>query len=200
MTVSAQNPQISLVCLPIFEASGPRVMTAFGANFCAGVNVIDVQRSNVREAAAFALSSETGDQLKFLAPVVRVLRGAVSIPPRLLAVRVAELCAALRAALATVSGAAPPSLKVTGLAAIFARPVFDPIGVHQGDSAAMLAGDFDFGASHAESLSKFACAANPGYFEIACKRIEEAWKQPRLFEEPKRKPEPAPNLFDGAAQ
>jgi site-specific DNA-methyltransferase (adenine-specific) len=41
---------------------------------------------------------------------------------------------------------------------------------------------------------------DPGYFDIACKRIEEAWKQPRLFEEPKRKPQPAPNLFDGAAQ
>ena len=40
---------------------------------------------------------------------------------------------------------------------------------------------------------------DPGYFDIACKRIEEAWKQPRLFEEPKRKPQPAPNLFDGAA-
>jgi site-specific DNA-methyltransferase (adenine-specific) len=39
---------------------------------------------------------------------------------------------------------------------------------------------------------------DPGYFDIACKRIEQAWKQPRLFEEPKRKPQPAPNLFDGA--
>ena len=28
----------------------------------------------------------------------------------------------------------------------------------------------------------------PKYFDIACKRIEEAWKQPRLFEEPKPKP------------
>lgn len=37
------------------------------------------------------------------------------------------------------------------------------------------------------------------YFSIACKRIEEAWKQPRLFEEPKRKPEPAPSFFDGGA-
>jgi hypothetical protein len=36
----------------------------------------------------------------------------------------------------------------------------------------------------------------PNYFDIACRRIEEAWKQPRLFEEPKRKPEPAPSLFD----
>jgi len=39
---------------------------------------------------------------------------------------------------------------------------------------------------------------DPGYFDIACKRIEEAWRQPRLFEEPRRKPEPAPSLFDGA--
>ena len=29
----------------------------------------------------------------------------------------------------------------------------------------------------------------PKYFSIACKRIEEAWKQPRLFEEPTPKPE-----------
>jgi site-specific DNA-methyltransferase (adenine-specific) len=38
---------------------------------------------------------------------------------------------------------------------------------------------------------------DPGYFDIACKRISEAWKQPRLFEEPKRKPQPAPSFFDG---
>lgn len=30
---------------------------------------------------------------------------------------------------------------------------------------------------------------DPEYFDIACRRIEEAWKQPRLFEEPKRKAE-----------
>lgn len=29
----------------------------------------------------------------------------------------------------------------------------------------------------------------PKYFDIACKRIEEAWKQPRLFEEPRAKVE-----------
>ena len=28
----------------------------------------------------------------------------------------------------------------------------------------------------------------PKYYEIACRRIEEAWKQPRLFEEPRAKP------------
>lgn len=29
----------------------------------------------------------------------------------------------------------------------------------------------------------------PKYFDIACRRIEEAWKQPRLFEEPRPKPQ-----------
>jgi site-specific DNA-methyltransferase (adenine-specific) len=32
---------------------------------------------------------------------------------------------------------------------------------------------------------------DPAYFEIACRRIEEAWRQPRLFDEPRQKPEQA---------
>lgn len=40
----------------------------------------------------------------------------------------------------------------------------------------------------------------PKYFDIACRRIEEAWKQPRLFEEPKPKPQKGAMMFeeDGA--
>ena len=37
------------------------------------------------------------------------------------------------------------------------------------------------------------------YFSIACRRIEEAWKQPRLFSEPKAKPPETASLFDGDA-
>jgi hypothetical protein len=37
---------------------------------------------------------------------------------------------------------------------------------------------------------------DPGYFDIACRRVEEAWRQPRLFAEPKAKPAPPPGLFD----
>ena len=36
------------------------------------------------------------------------------------------------------------------------------------------------------------------YFDIACRRIEEAWKQPRLFEEPAPKPPPTGDLFETA--
>lgn len=38
----------------------------------------------------------------------------------------------------------------------------------------------------------------PTYFDIACRRIEEAYKQPRLFAEPIAKPVQA-SMFDGAA-
>ena len=37
----------------------------------------------------------------------------------------------------------------------------------------------------------------PSYFDIACRRIEEAYKQPRLFAEPAPKPEQL-NMLDGA--
>lgn len=38
----------------------------------------------------------------------------------------------------------------------------------------------------------------PRYFDIACRRIEEAYKQPRLFDEPRPKPTQA-SLLDGDA-
>ncbi len=40
---------------------------------------------------------------------------------------------------------------------------------------------------------------DPGYFDIACRRIEEAYKQPRLFEEPAPKPVQEQISFDGEA-
>jgi len=38
----------------------------------------------------------------------------------------------------------------------------------------------------------------PSYFDIACRRIEEAYRQPRLFTEPPQKPEQL-SMLDGAA-
>ena len=38
---------------------------------------------------------------------------------------------------------------------------------------------------------------DPGYFDIACRRISEAWKQPRLFDEPKAKPAQTLDLLEG---
>jgi DNA modification methylase len=41
---------------------------------------------------------------------------------------------------------------------------------------------------------------NEKYFDIACRRIEEAYKQPRLFPAEKPKEPPQPSMFDGAAE
>ncbi len=40
---------------------------------------------------------------------------------------------------------------------------------------------------------------DPGYFDIACRRIEEAYRQPRLFEDAPAKPVQDAFSFDGAA-
>lgn len=42
------------------------------------------------------------------------------------------------------------------------------------------------------------CEINEAFFDIACRRIEEAYRQPRLFAEPAPKPKQA-SLLDGAA-
>jgi DNA modification methylase len=47
-------------------------------------------------------------------------------------------------------------------------------------------------------LRFFGIEREPKYFDIACRRIEEAYRQPRLFAEPAPKPVQA-NLLDGAA-
>jgi DNA modification methylase len=39
---------------------------------------------------------------------------------------------------------------------------------------------------------------DPEFFDIACRRIEDAYRQPRLFEEPVSKPK-QPSIFDGEA-
>jgi DNA modification methylase len=38
---------------------------------------------------------------------------------------------------------------------------------------------------------------DPGYFDIACRRIAEAYRQPRLFAEPPPKPQQL-NMLEGA--
>ena len=43
------------------------------------------------------------------------------------------------------------------------------------------------------------CEIEPEYFDIACRRIEEAYRQPRLFEEPAPKPVQDAFSFDGDA-
>jgi DNA modification methylase len=42
------------------------------------------------------------------------------------------------------------------------------------------------------------CEIEPRYFDIACRRIEEAYRQPRLFDEPPAKPKQG-SMFDGEA-
>ena len=80
----------------------------------------------------------------------------------------------------------PPELPARAITASGARVVLDPfMGAGTTGVAALKLGRKFIGIE-----------IEPKYFDIACRRIEEAWKQPRLFEEPKRKVEQATMDFD----
>lgn len=71
----------------------------------------------------------------------------------------------------------PVDLLVSILDAVPGEVVLDPfMGSGSSGVAAIKAGRKFVG-----------CDINPEHFETACRRIEEAWKQPRLFEEPRQK-------------
>ena len=192
MAISAQQSKISLVRLPIAEAATPRP-TGFNFGFLCPVYVVNVQRAKIAKAANNTLAAEHLNDLNFALPVSRMLvaRRPMLIPIGCLTVARTELCFARVSALATLAGAAPSGSKIAALAAIFPRAVFESVRVHSRDLAAMGAGYFyRLGAllSHAENVSQYQAKREPKYFDIACKRISEALKQPDMFIE---KPKPA---------
>ena len=74
----------------------------------------------------------------------------------------------------------PPSLSrwLINRASLAGETVLDPF-----------TGAGSFGVASVQLGRKFiGIEIEPRYFDIACKRISEAWKQPRLFEEPQPKP------------
>lgn len=73
----------------------------------------------------------------------------------------------------------PVDLLVTVLDAVPGQVVLDPfMGSGSSGVAALKAG-----------RSFIGCEINPHHFDIACRRIDEAYRQPRLFAEPQQKPE-----------
>jgi len=185
MAISAKKFKVPGIRLPITEAPAPSV-SGLRPYLGRWVDVVDVKRPHVGEAALSALATERFDQRQLTAPIARmpVRFGTMKVPVVLLASRCAELGRALCAALLAGSRAAPSGFQVAGSPAVFPGPVSEPVGVHLGLRSAVSACDLYWVCSHAPTLSTYAVNARPRYFDIACRRIEEASKQADLFIEP----------------
>ena len=163
MAISAQQLKVSSVGRPVLKTPRPHVLPVFGANFFGRVYVINVQRPIVIKAAASALTAELLDERQFALPIPRVLVYSVSVfvPKSTHAFVGAKSISALFPAGFARSVFAPPMRKVAGLAAKFGAFVF-------GDRVRAVGARI-----HGAIITK--------YFDIACRRIEDAQRQQRLF-------------------
>lgn len=194
MTIRTQQLEVACVLPPIFEAASPCI-SGLGSELRSGVDVVNVQCSVIIEPAANALATQGFNQGKFAFPVLRVLvdGGSILIPISLLAFVGAITNVARFAAILTRAVTLPAVRQVALLAAIFTRTLAKSICVHLFRLPAACADDRDGLLSHGINI-----AQEPKYFDIACRRISDALRQPDMFiEKPKPiKPASEASLFD----
>lgn len=191
MTICAQQPKVSDVRIPISEPTTPRPARLKLLDLSLAVDVVNVERAEVVKPARDALASERLDNGELSFPVSRrfVNASAVLVPVRSAAVGRAETVPTLFAAIRARLVRAPSRRQVALLPAIMARAFGKPRGVHLVGLAAVGAVGGNRWFSHAVKVAHD--RREPKYFDIACKRIDEAYRQPRLFkdEAPKAKQE-----------
>lgn len=183
MTIRAQQLQIAKVGGPILEPAAPCVARA-GFDLFAWIDVVNVQRARVVKTAADTLTAKLCHQFQFSRPIARVFmnRRAVLIPICLLALRRTVAYTARLAAVFTRTIAVPSVGKIALLTTEFPGPVSKPICVHPHWLATPSACDRHWFLSHARNVTRM-----PKYFDIACRRISDELKRPRLpLEEPKK--------------
>lgn len=175
MAVCAQQLKVTGIRRPILEAARPDVLPVFGAYFFGWVDVVDIQRAVIIKAALRTLAAKVLNQRQLAFPIARTLVDAVPVLVPVVAqagIR-AEARRAARAAILALSGVTPSVREVACLTAELPGSIANAIGVHLRRLAAVRACDFSLGGSHNDII--------PKYFDIACRRIEDAQRQQRLF-------------------
>jgi hypothetical protein len=191
VAVSAQQTKVPCIGFPIAESVVPDACAALVSQFHGRVNVVDVENSIIRFSASDALPAETFNQFKFSFPVARVTMflKSVFVPVILTASVTAISVFAWLSALLARLRLPPPGRKIAGLPAILPGSIFHPVSMSLKLFGTMLA-DFRDLCFLAHGVSPNRCAHYSTInFDIACRRIEQAYAQPRLFDEPKAKPE-----------
>ncbi len=178
MAVGAQQPQIALVCFPIAQAVVPG---AWAALLERPVDVVDVQHAIIGFTATDARATKLLDERKFPAPVARVLVLFVGVNrPVLVAAGIVAKAEVTRltALLATISST-PSRGEIAVAPAVFSGAIPQPVKVGFKRLAAVAASYLNSALFHSRNIARN--ARRTKYFDIACKRISEAQRQPSLF-------------------
>jgi len=153
-------------------------------NLFGRVNVVNIERPEVIEPAGFAFTAKLLNKIKFAFPVARpfVRFVTVLIPVITIALSRAKSVVALFSTLLALPFFAPPLRQITCPLAILAGSVCDSVRVGFKRRGAMSANNVNLCVlSHVGSCVKVFAHYTPKYFDIACERIENAYRQSRLF-------------------
>lgn len=194
VAIGAQQTKVAFVGFPVFETVKPVTGTFPLFELLFPINVVNVKNAMVVNSTFNAFPSEGGNQSKLFLPVFWVLVGckAVFVPvvssARVAAKPVFTLFAAIFARLFF-----PPSMgQVASLAAKLTGAIFKPVSVNLELFGAVFTElrNLCF-LSHLYLLNTYS-NYKPKYFDIACKRIEQAVAQGQLFA-----PEPVKQVQEG---
>ena len=177
VAVRAQQAQVACIGGPVLESVAP---CRWASDLSRSVDVVNVENAEIGLATLNTSPAKTLDERDLALPVAWVLVRfeTVGIPVSAAAIfRTKSVLAFLSASLA---GSAPlPSCgEVAGPTAVLPGAIFQAVGVRLEGLGASSASDFNAALFHGGSIS---LQREPKYFDIACRRIEDAQRQGRLI-------------------
>jgi len=178
VAVGAKKPQVALVRFPVAQPVVPSPWTALLER---PIDVVDVQHAIIGFTATDARATKLLDERKFPAPVARVLVPFVGVNrPVLVAAGIVAKAEVTRLAalLATISST-PSRGEIAVAPAVFSGAIPQPVKVGFKRLAAVAASYLNSALFHSRNIARN--ARRTKYFDIACKRIEDAQRQGDMF-------------------
>lgn len=184
MTICTQQTQVSFIGAPVLKSARPSILAFLWPHFLGRINVVNIERAMIGKTARLTFTAKLFDYFQLALPVSRVLVRGVSvfIPIVFYAASRAKAIHARLTALLAFPAFSPSRSQITRLSAVFSSAVFDAVGVRFKRLFAMAAGNFNLGVfSHKQHYIKVNGICEPKYFDIACERIDNAYRQARMF-------------------
>ena len=152
---------------------------------------MNIKTSKIIITTNCTLPAERSHHFHFSSPFSIFMNwAAIYIPIFSLTFRSAKPCLAGLSAPFAKTTIRPAVSNIAIHTTVLASTVFDSVLVCKKLFSAMLANCLNSCFYHILNISKYKVLVNSKYFDIACKRIEIAYRQPRLFDEPRTKAMP----------
>ena len=193
VAVSTKKPKVSFVGFPVFKSINPVSRLFSFKNLCGRVYMVNVENPVVCFSTNNAFPPKFINKGKFLFPISRLFVNSktVFVPIVLPAIFIAKSIFAFFPAVFAWLLFTPSVGQVTRLSAKLPSSILNSVSMYLESVSTVFARSFNLCfLAHIYLLSRFVNCITK-YFDIACKRIEDAQRQVDLFIAPAPKAEQA---------